>query len=265
MIETDQFGNTSDAAFAHWLRSYVQANGPFTLVAIDPLSRFAGSKAETDNAAATRFIQACESVAALTGATVLIAHHTNKMSRAAGQLDSTAGRGSSAFVDGARWQSALSVEHLNLDDHEERQRLGDLVTFAVTKSNYAMKPEPILLRRDVDNGGALVLLDDADRELVQRSRSGSAARTAKTSEREAERERVRDVREQQKATRRAALAAAREAEARDRNDGDDEAAHQLIEANPRATVRALVALFRKARTCGGTRAHAAIVRVRRET
>ena len=44
------------------------------------------------------------------------------------------------------------------------------MTFAVTKSNYAAKPDPVLLRRDLDHGGALVPLDEADLATVAGAR-----------------------------------------------------------------------------------------------
>jgi hypothetical protein len=235
MIETDQFGNTSDASFAYWLQSYVKANGPFAFIAIDPLSRFAGPKAETDNAAATRFIQTCESVASLTGATILIAHHTNKMSRAGGPLDSTSGRGSSAFVDGARWQAALSVEHLSIEDGDERQRLGDLVTFAVTKSNYAMKPEPVLLRRDPDNGGALLPIGDDDRSTID---AGRAAATKSGQKR-----------------------AAKEAEDDAKARSEDAAIVEAVTNEPGLSLRALASKVRAATGCGKPRSEDAVERM----
>ena len=176
MIESDERGDVVDAPFLPWLVDYLTKNGPFSLVGIDPLSRFAGPKAETDNAAATRFIQALESLIVPSGgATVLNLHHVNKMSRSSGHLDASSGRGSSAFVDGARWQASLGVERVKLEHREEQERLGEIVTFTVTKSNYAMKPEPVLLRRDRDHGGALHELDAADLAAVNEARKAKAA------------------------------------------------------------------------------------------
>jgi RecA-family ATPase len=135
-LELDAAGNLVEAPFLPWVRDYANA-GAFRLVAIDPLSRFGGPDVETDNAAATRFIQSLESLAA-SDRGVLNAHHTNKVARGKnGIVDATAGRGSSGLVDGSRWQCALSVERLELEGAEERERLGEVVTFAVTKSNYA--------------------------------------------------------------------------------------------------------------------------------
>jgi RecA-family ATPase len=185
MVELGADGNLVEAPFARWLRQYVDSND-FRLIVVDPLSRFAGPTAETDNAAATRFIQSLESLVK-PSTTVLNAHHVNKVSRGKdGHLDATSGRGSSAFVDGARWQCALGVEHLEHASSEERARLGEVVTLAVTKSNYAVKPDPVVLRYDHDNGGALVPLSDEDLATVEAARTSAALRTPRGAARQAD-------------------------------------------------------------------------------
>lgn len=174
MVEIDPQGNAADGPFLVWLRAYIAANGPFELVLIDPLSRFAGAEAETDNAAATRFVQALESIATGTGATVIVAHHTNKAGRGAGaSISGASARGSSAFVDGVRWVASLSVEHVPCDDPEVAARLGELVTFEVHKSNYSAKGAPVLLRPDLDHGGTLLPLDAHDTATVGEARTSS--------------------------------------------------------------------------------------------
>src|SRR6185312_4993998 len=80
MLEHDEHSNPTETRFLHGLREYIKA-GTWSLIIIDPLSRFAGLDAEKDNAEATRFVQACESLCTLSGATVLVAHHTDKASR----------------------------------------------------------------------------------------------------------------------------------------------------------------------------------------
>lgn len=185
MIERDGDGNLVAAEFLRWLVAYV-VREQFCLVIIDPLSRFAGDDAEIDNAAATRFIQGLESIAVASGATVLVAHHTNKVSRGKmGTVDASSGRGASALVDGARWQCALSVEKTSMTDVDDRDRLSETVTFAVTKSNYATKPDPIVLRRDPANGGALLPIDNEDAEVLQHAKVASSPHAARASAREA--------------------------------------------------------------------------------
>lgn len=123
------------------------------LVILDPLSRFAGADAEVDNAAATRFVEVAERLTKAPGnPTVLVAHHTNKMSRN-GDTSSTAARGASALTDGFRWQA-------NLDSIPNPQSpnlsLPDCCRFRVTKNNYGLIPNNALwLVRDRDHSGAL--------------------------------------------------------------------------------------------------------------
>jgi RecA-family ATPase len=232
MLERGSDKNIVEAPFLDWLRGYVR-EGAFRLVVVDPLSRFAGPDAETDNAAATRFVQALESLAAVSGATVLVAHHTNKLSRgAAGVVDSSSSRGSSAVVDGARWQCALSVERLKVEGTEERARLGEVVTFSVTKSNYAAKPDPILLRRDQDNGGALVPVEDDDLKAIGEARRGSGEKAAKRAERDAGRAADAAERERLAQATREHLSATRGAEAAERKAQQERALVAILRAHP---------------------------------
>jgi RecA-family ATPase len=235
MLERDERGNAAETAFLGWLRVYVQARG-FRLVVVDPLSRFAGPDAEKDNAVATRFMQALESLAA-PDRSILNAHHVNKLSRGqGGTVDGSSGRGSSAFVDGARWQCALSVERLKLDGVEEQAALGEVVTFAVTKSNYAPKPDEVLLRRDLEHGGALVALDEADLETVAAVRGVDAGK--------AQRQR------------------ARQATATGRETAEDEAVIQAVGERAGIPLRELVKRVQAISRCGPNRAEVAIARVR---
>ncbi|MFO0637800.1 MAG: AAA family ATPase [Polyangiaceae bacterium] len=178
------------AAFARWLAAFVAESGPYALVILDPLSRFAGPEAETDNAAATAFVQGLEALAASAGgATVLAAHHTNKGARGpGGQVSGASARGSSGFTDGCRWVATLAAERVRHEAPEADARLGELVTFAVPKSNYARKPEPLALRRDLENGGALVPLDTADRAIIAQAQASADPKARRATERATERE-----------------------------------------------------------------------------
>lgn len=171
-LEHDRTTGTRDSAFAEWLRGKLAEPGePWRLVVLDPLSRFAGADAETDNAAATRFVQSVEAIASLTGASALVAHHTNKTARDKDAKASTAAaRGSSALTDGARWVAQMTSEDLTHDDAELRAHLDRVVTLRVTKSNYAMRPPDVVLRHDRENGGALLPCDDIDRAAISEAR-----------------------------------------------------------------------------------------------
>jgi len=233
MLELSDTGNLCETAFLVWLRGYVK-NGNFRLLVIDPLSRFAGPNAEIDNAAATRFIQALESLAA-PDRVVLNTHHTPVASRGTG-AEPVRGRGSSAFVDGARWQAALSVERLKFDDTDERERLGEIVTFAVTKSNYARKPEPVALRRSRDHGGALVPLDEHDFATVERARNVAALASPKR--------------------------VARQAENASKEGAEDAAVLQAVSERPGIPLRELATRVAALARCGRQRALVAVDRVR---
>jgi RecA-family ATPase len=138
------------------------AEGEWSLIVLDTLTRFAGGDTEKDNAQATRFIQAAESLCKAPGApTVLIAHHTNKVSRVEGATTSAGNsRGATALTDGARWVCNLE------STGDEGAKL------TVTKSNYAMCGPAVMLLRDQEHGGCL-RLEPAD---VARRRTEEAQR-----------------------------------------------------------------------------------------
>jgi hypothetical protein len=261
MVEKTREGNLTNAPFLTWLRGFVASAGPFTLVGVDPTSRFAGIDAEKDNAAATVFVQALESIATA-GPTVFSTHHVNKLSRGKDStVTASSGRGSSAFVDGVRWQCALSAEEVALSDPDARQRLGETVTLSFTKSNYSKRGQPIELRRDGDNGGVLLPLDDADREIIaaaqRRSDPGEHRRLKREQERMARDERVKNERVAQDAARKSGEA--------ERIAREDAAASGILAAlGPKVTARAFYAEMRvRLGTCGTGRADTARARAQR--
>ncbi len=153
------------------LHEFVAAHGPYGLIVIDPLSRFAGPKAETDNAAGTSYIQLLEALANASGATVLCAHHTAKASRGGGPVDSAASRGSTAITDGSRWVLTLRAERLKGDDGTASpSHLRDIITASHTKSNYSRRADDVLLRYS-GHGGMLTAANELEIELVERARS----------------------------------------------------------------------------------------------
>ncbi len=145
-----------ESAFCAALKQrLVEAAPPegWRLVILDPLSRFAGLDVEVDNAAATRFIQIAETFLDLPGnPTVLVAHHTTKEARKSPSRGSTAVRGSSALVDGARWVAELTPEEMTDDQFQ----FASLVWFRVSKSNYTASGTPLLLKHALGAGGTLV-------------------------------------------------------------------------------------------------------------
>jgi RecA-family ATPase len=267
MIERGADGNPIEAPFLLWLRAMLGREHDWRLVIIDPLSRFAGFDAEKDNAVATRFIQALETlVPASGGASVLSSHHTNKLSRGpSGGVETSNARGSTALTDGARIVWTLGYEKLEHGDDQDadvRARLNEIVELAHTKSNYAPKADPLKLRRSGDHGGALTTLDEVDLQFVAAAKDVESKRKAKVGAKESERDEVRAERDRKEAERRARREADQEEATRRRDADDDEAARALIASNAKASVRNLVPLLKRARACGSDRAHAALVRVR---
>jgi hypothetical protein len=142
--------NTKEPEHTDFLRELQNelhnANHPWKLIILDPLSRFAGSGAETYSSAATRFVEALETLTKVPGnPTVLVAHHTTKAARQGSSAnDTTAARGSSGLTDGVRWVATMRAEN-------------DSVVMEFTKSNYSALPKPLVLRRT--EGGALTASD----------------------------------------------------------------------------------------------------------
>lgn len=160
--------STSETDVMAFLRQHM-AEAEWTLVIIDPLSRFAGADTEKDNVQATRFVQVAETLCKVPGApTVLFAHHTNKASRVDGAPTASAAdaRGASGTTDGGRWCANLV-----------RRKGG--VSLSFTKNNYGQDfDETLPLERAY--GGYLRVQSDEARE---RAREAEEAReAAKTSE-----------------------------------------------------------------------------------
>ena len=151
----DAEGNASDRFDA--LQAALEAigaelEGGWSLVILDPASRFLGPDAETDNAAATRWIEAIERLTRVPGnPTVLFCHHTNK-GALGGTTDQGAARGSSALTDGARWQANLDrVPKYAQREDGKKAIVGhhpDRALLRLVKPNdVAMMPEPLRLER----------------------------------------------------------------------------------------------------------------------
>jgi hypothetical protein len=116
--EAERRGETR--ALENWLEAIKRKAPPegYKLIAFDPAASFCGPDAETNNAAATRFVELLDRVLVrLTpednlGPTILFAHHTRKQ-----ELDEYmktlssqgAARGSSAFTNRVRWQANMAA------------------------------------------------------------------------------------------------------------------------------------------------------------
>lgn len=133
----------------------LKAGGPWSLVVLDPLARFAGEGTETDGTAGTRFVQALEALVRVPGnPTVLVTHHTSQAARqegAKGKSDAhlaTASRGHTSISDAVRWQAHLEA----FANYDGAPRIRSL---QVAKNNYA-PPSPLIdLTAPSDGHGAL--------------------------------------------------------------------------------------------------------------
>ncbi len=141
-------------------RLLTETAGPegWALVVVDPLSRWCGPDAEADNGAATRTVQALESlVRAPGGPTVLAAAHSSKLARRAGSVDT---RGVTGITDGLRWEGTLRVQD-------------DEVYFRQAKSNYS-RPMPESREVQLVRGAEGVLRVPSPAEVRDREASALA-------------------------------------------------------------------------------------------
>lgn len=170
LTESDLSGNVTESAVLASLRAKL-TDDEWRLVILDPLSRWAGSDTEKDNAAATRFVEAVETLTqAKGGPTVLVSHHTTKAARQEGEGEETAARGASALTDGMRWVATMT-----------RKKMGDLETavLELKKSNYSMRGNPVDLVTDGE--GVFRPMTDAERQLAEAKDREAKAKARKKS------------------------------------------------------------------------------------
>jgi hypothetical protein len=115
----------------------------WSLIIMDPLSRWAGGGVESNNEAATRFVQVVETLTTVRGKpSALLAHHSSQVSARAGQSDA---RGVTGIRDGFRWQASLDLIADEEDDLEG-------ILLRNPKSNYSLRFRPLLLVRNSEPG-----------------------------------------------------------------------------------------------------------------
>jgi hypothetical protein len=131
----------------------------WSMIVLDPLSRFAGPDTEKDSAAATRFVQALEVLTKLPGTpAVMCAHHSSKNSMQLGKNDA---RGSTALRDGVR-----SV--MTLTRHKAEGVVG--VMMSCDKSNEAPHFEDRwLVQQQGDKGGTLRMSTESEAAMLTES------------------------------------------------------------------------------------------------
>jgi len=214
----DKEGNTTESPFLAELRQCL-ADREWSLIILDPLARWAGDDAEVDNAAATRFVQAVESLVRSPGnPTVLVAHHSSAASIKEGQSNV---RGASGIVDGFRWAAVLDA----VEGENEHGKVKG-VRLSLQKTNYTMPFGDVYLMRSAE-GGAFVPASDAQREALEAGRKKADDKEARKKRLELQERRA--VIAQQEADRKA-----KEAETRARMvDVKDKAARTMADKEAR--------------------------------
>jgi hypothetical protein len=131
------------------LKAAAAEGRPYSLVVLDPSSRFAGGDVEKDNAAATRYVQVLETLtAAECGCpNVLLPAHTRKRSKDDEPGSTDALRGASGQRDGVRWVAML-------ERRKPIEGAPKLLDFIIGKTNYTVDAKLVLCADD-DREGAL--------------------------------------------------------------------------------------------------------------
>lgn len=140
-----------DIMDAGWYEAISEMTCGARLLIVDTLTRF-HSLDENDAKDAKSVMAALEALAKETGAAVLCLHHVNKGAALNGTADlQQAARGSSVFVDNARWLSfvaGVSPEEANKMSSVDKRRF---LRWGVAKQNYGA-PVPEQWYERVDQG-----------------------------------------------------------------------------------------------------------------
>ena len=121
LMTFDDGGEVRQTGLVERIADTVKELTNLRLIVIDPVARFRGGE-ENSAEDTTRFVEAAEKLAQLTGAAVLLVHHANKLSMQSGEQNQAAARGSSALSDGVRLQinlAPLSVRVPGLNGDEK--------------------------------------------------------------------------------------------------------------------------------------------------
>lgn len=168
MISAKTDGYNPEPFFDALYKVLEQDGKPWRLIILDPGSRFMGPDCETDNNAATRFIELLEQLTKLPGnPTVLLAHHTRKGTGKGDDSSKDASRGASALTDGARWVAQLAPA---TDD--EGKSIGTIKKITVNKSNYTPPlPQPIYLQPKGEGRGQGYWLEPTEAPTVEATKA----------------------------------------------------------------------------------------------
>jgi RecA-family ATPase len=240
------------------LQSYIEKNGPYACVMVDPLGRLAGCDLDSSNEAAAATIGMLESLSAAANGGCIATHHTDKAARRFKITDATATRGPTGLTDFSRAVIVASITEVSHADPDVKERLSEIVTFGIRKANHVKKWDDVHLRRGPN--GELISLDDVDLAIVRAAQSGEDRRKGRIEQREAEREQTRVDRDRKERERKAQAEEARATRQRAQDDADDEAARRIVSERPGITSQAFEDAICAALSCGSTRARRARTR-----
>jgi len=133
----------------YWLDETIQQHPGLELLIFDPKSRFYGLD-ENNSDHATQWIQALEILALKHNLTILFSHHTAKQT--SDKISQNMSRGSSAIVDGCRWQGGMARMDEKLAQKYGIEKPRDYVVLDVPKSNYAPDVPSIMIFKRGLNG-----------------------------------------------------------------------------------------------------------------
>ncbi|RDB37343.1 MAG: hypothetical protein DCC88_00010 [Spirobacillus cienkowskii] len=173
------FTNEKDS-FQNNLKDFMLNNNSengWSLIILDPASRFLPKDAEIDNASATAFIRECEKFTDLPGnPTILISHHVNKSAISGAKLFSeefdsnqTASRGASGLVDGARF--VINVDTILKEDWLKNTKFRNNKLLKIKHSKINCGPQMTPINAAVDEHGIIFPLSESEEEELKEIRS----------------------------------------------------------------------------------------------
>jgi hypothetical protein len=146
-------GTLVETEFARQLKAKLDSlQVDWSLVILDPLSRWAAGGVESNNESATRFAQVVETLTGVRGRpSVLVAHHSSQESAQSGKSNA---RGVTGIKDAFRWMATLDAAQ---DDNGSEG-----IILRNAKSNYSAKFKPFALARNTEPGieGTLRVLSE---------------------------------------------------------------------------------------------------------
>lgn len=138
-----------------WLEETIQKHPGLELLILDPKSRFYGLD-ENNSDHSTQWIQSLEYLSKKYHINIMFSHHTSK--QAGNEIGQNMGRGSSAIVDGCRWQGGMVRMGQKLADKYQIRDPRNYIIFDMPKSNYTADiPEQMIFKRD--NNGVLLFVN----------------------------------------------------------------------------------------------------------